>query len=73
MKAIITGASSGLGADIARILGNMGYDLILVARRKTKLEKLLKREWNLDRILMAQKDSCRLKIQCMYKIVWDQT
>ena len=42
MKALITGASSGLGADMARILGNMGYDLILVARRKTKLEKLQK-------------------------------
>ena len=42
MKALITGASSGLGADMASILGNMGYDLILVARRKTKLEKLQK-------------------------------
>ena len=42
MKALITGASSGLGADMARILSDMGYDLILVARRKTKLEKLQK-------------------------------
>lgn len=42
MKALITGASSGLGRDMARILCDMGYDLILVARRKTKLEKLQK-------------------------------
>lgn len=42
MKALITGASSGLGADMARILSEKGYDLILVARRKTKLEKLQK-------------------------------
>lgn len=42
MKALITGASSGLGADMARVLSNMGYELILVARRKTKLEKLQK-------------------------------
>lgn len=42
MKALITGASSGLGADMARIFSDMGYDLILVARRKTKLEKLQK-------------------------------
>jgi len=42
MKALITGASSGLGADMARILSDMGYDLILVARRKTRLEKLKK-------------------------------
>ncbi len=42
MKALITGASSGLGRDMARILADQGYDLILVARRKTKLEKLQK-------------------------------
>lgn len=42
MKALITGASSGLGRDMARILADKGYDLILVARRKTKLEKLQK-------------------------------
>lgn len=42
MKAMITGASSGLGADMARVLASMGYDLILVARRKEKLEKLKK-------------------------------
>ena len=42
MKALITGASSGLGADFARILSAKGYDLILVARRKKKMETLAK-------------------------------
>lgn len=42
MKALITGASSGLGADMARILVDDGYEVILVARRKSRLEKLKK-------------------------------
>lgn len=42
MKALITGASSGLGKDFAYKLSNMGYDLVLVARSKEKLEKIKK-------------------------------
>ena len=42
VKALITGASSGLGKDFAKILSDKGYDLILVARRKSKLEDLKK-------------------------------
>lgn len=42
MKALITGASSGIGKEMAIQLSDMGYDLILVARRKNKLEKLKK-------------------------------
>ena len=42
MLALITGASSGIGADMARILSDKGYDLILVARNKRKMEVLSK-------------------------------
>ena len=40
MKALITGASSGIGRDMARELDKMGYDLVLVARDKNKLEEV---------------------------------
>ena len=40
MKALVTGASSGIGYEISKYLDKLGHDLILVGRNKEKLEEL---------------------------------
>ena len=48
MKALITGASSGIGRDMARYLASMGWDQILVARREDRIKELKEELENVD-------------------------
>ena len=40
MRALVTGASSGIGRDMAIYLDKLGFDVVLVSRDKKKLERV---------------------------------
>lgn len=63
MKALITGASSGIGRDIARNLSEKGYDLVLVARDLKKLEDLkseLKTNIEIESMDVSITENCKI-------------
>ena len=69
MKALITGASSGIGREMARILAQKGYNLILVARELEKLNEVKNElQTNVEVISMDISDveNCK-KLHQLYK------
>lgn len=59
--AIITGASSGLGAEFARSLATQGHRLLLIARRKEKLQEVAQSLHTIADILpldLTETDAC---------------
>lgn len=62
MKALITGASTGIGRDMARLLHQQNVDLILVARNLDLLEKLKTELDGKPQIIpldLSTEDNCR--------------
>ena len=53
MIALVTGASSGIGRDIARYLSNLGYDLIITSRNEEKISRIKKELGKNTNIIVA--------------------
>ena len=63
MKALITGASSGIGREMAVLLAKKGWELVLVARRKEKLDEV-KRQLKGTKVTLISADLSR-KQSCL--------
>lgn len=71
MRALITGASSGIGRDMARVLSCMGWELFLVARRADRLLEM-KQELGEGTVCIrcdvSKEDECRK----LYEVLKDK-
>ena len=70
--ALITGASSGIGLELAKVHASKGGDLVLVARNKSKLAELktaLEQQYNIT-VLTTGKDLC---LPGAAKEIYDET
>jgi len=71
MKALITGASSGIGYEMAKYLASKNIDLILVARRKSRLDKMKKEFKNVDVKVIPLDISIYDNLELLYNSVKD--
>lgn len=71
MKALITGASSGIGKDMAKILAQEGHSLILTARNQLILEEL-KNSLNTETEIICMDISEGKNCYKLYELVKDK-
>jgi short-subunit dehydrogenase len=67
--ALITGASNGIGYELAKIFARHGYNLVLVARSEHQLQQLaqeVKKEYNVEAIIFSVDLSKPETVQYIY-------
>lgn len=72
MKALITGASSGIGKEISKYLASLNYDLIIVARSTEKLNELKSEIKNVDVRVITLDLSSEQAAFDLYELVKDE-
>lgn len=73
-RALITGASSGIGKELAQIFAKNGHDLVLVARSKDKLDQLagtLSQDFDIETDVIVQDLAKTTGPKVLYKSVQD--
>jgi len=65
MYTVITGASSGIGRELARLFAKDGYDLVLVARNEEKLNQLAKELKTKDNDIIVASHDLSDQTQCI--------
>lgn len=66
MRALVTGASSGIGYEMAKILDKKGYDVVITGRRQEKLIALAEELTNDTQMIVAdlsKREECMRLIQ----------
>lgn len=72
MKVLITGASSGIGWDMAMYLSKLGHDLIVVARREERLQKLKDKITNVSVRCIQADLSVESECKRLYELTKDE-
>jgi hypothetical protein len=71
VKALITGATSGIGRDFAVLLSQKGYDLIIASRNTKKMKQIQKKLYTNVQIITVDL-SCEKDCYKLYDIVKEQ-
>ena len=58
VKALVTGASSGIGLEIAKYLGSLGYDLVLVSRNILEIKEKFPTKVELISMDLTKEEDC---------------